>query len=50
LFKPIFGKAILAASADDTWALKRRILTQSFYKDKLMKLITLILKLAEKKL
>jgi cytochrome P450 len=47
LFKPILHNSILAATSNGTWALKRKILTQSFYKDKLMKLITIIIRLAD---
>jgi cytochrome P450 len=41
--------SILASKSDEKWALKRKILTQSFYKEKLMKLVTIMIKLADKK-
>jgi cytochrome P450 len=47
LFKPIVGTAILAAPADGTWAMKRKILTGAFYKDKLMILLEMVLKIAD---
>jgi cytochrome P450 len=46
-FKHILHSSILAATSNGTWAIKRKILTQSFYKDKLMKLITIIIRLAD---
>jgi hypothetical protein len=42
LFGSIFGEGIVLAASDDLWSRKRKVLSQAFYKDKLIKMTEII--------
>lgn len=45
LMYPLMGESILLADSSEQWSNKRKVLSASFYKDKLLKMIDLSLKM-----
>ena len=41
IFYPLMGESILMAESSELWSNKRKVLSASFYKDKLLKMIEL---------
>ena len=45
MFRIMIGNATLVSKSDEVWSYKRKILTQSFYKEKLSVIMNTIIKI-----
>ena len=50
LFGSIFGESIVLAASDELWSKKRKVLSQAFYKDKLIKMTEVIRQVVAEKI